>query len=711
MKQLLLTTLLTAIIALNGFGQQKTLIKADKHFKKHEYTAAIDEYSKYLATKNSGEVTQKLAQAYMAAKRYPEALETYRVLIKLYPAKTELMLPYADLLMSQKSYKAARVVLKRYLNYHPEDRALIMPKLRACGNYSSLSVNKFAVKAEATNFNSEFNDFSPTVVEDKLIWCSSRAYHKSRYLWDNQHFINLFEGQLNGIGQIDDATAMPKTINSKLHEGPATFDQATKTLYFTRNTSNEREQRNLQIMYTQKEGDEKWSKPKHLNFHKKHSSEGHPTISKDGQTMYLVTNYSDGYGGTDLYKSSKTPYGKWGTPENLGKSINTNGNELFPYIADDGYLYFSSDTHPGLGGLDLFRVKVKGDKYGEVEHLGAPFNSEKDDFGICLIGRDSTDFRGFFSSNRGARNGNDDIYHFQNIMIDLNVTVKDKENGKSIPMASIELIDDKGKVVRGVSDEFGEYFIRLNPEIAYKVNCDKKRYTTEALAFDTKGFTENKTIEKEIYLSKGYTPHLTGKVVNGTSNTILPKAVVVLKDVNTGDVRSYESEDGYYDFSVQPGSEYLILAQKTDFMSHEQTVSVPLNQMRNINRISPLERLKKNKILDIENIYYEFDRAAITPESRTTLNKVIRILKNNPDIVLELSSHTDARGTDEYNKVLSQKRAKSALAYFEKFGIEPFRLVYKYYGETQPKMPCPNGDCPEEVHAANRRTEFKILDF
>ncbi|GJM61118.1 OmpA family protein [Persicobacter diffluens] len=707
----LFTILLLLLSSSLTIAQKSVLVKANEHFERHEYTAAIENYEKYLQNHNSTKVSIRLAEAYMATKRYPEALESYRLLIKLHPTEGKLLLPYAELLMNQKKYKNARAAYKRYLQMHPEDKKSIRHKMEACSNFESLQSNHLAVRAEQAAFNSEYNDFSPLMMDQQLIWCSSRPHHKQKYLWDNQHFINLFGGEWDPSMNVNGITALPKKINAKTHEGPATYDPENQRLYFTRNADKENAKRHLEIFYTD-QTERGWTKPKSMGFHRKGHSEGHPTLSPDGNSMVFTADFKGGLGGTDLYISQRTPYGQWQQPKNLGEAVNSPGDEMFPYWGPDDYLYFSSDFYPGLGGLDLFRVKIMENEYGTIEHLGAPFNSEKDDFGIYLIDASEKNFKGYFSSNRADERGNDDIYHFHKIFIDLNVLVLDKTTEKPIRNSTVGLRNQTKNLDEGTTDQWGEYYAQLSPEEIYRITVDHPEYAAYHEAFNTQNLEDHTTLEKVIYLEQGFTPRLQGTVVSKETDQLLSPAQVSLRNLHTEEEIRLNSPDGNFSFVIDPGTDYILSAKTNGYLTYSEEFYVAENIQQDLIKKLPLERLEQDKILDIENIYYDFDRSNITSQASTTLDKVVIILRDNPDIVIELSSHTDARGTDQYNRKLSAERAKAAMEYISGKGIEPFRMVYKYYGETQPKIPCaPGQDCDEEVHAINRRTEFKIIGF
>jgi outer membrane protein OmpA-like peptidoglycan-associated protein len=360
-----------------------------------------------------------------------------------------------------------------------------------------------------------------------------------------------------------------------------------------------------------------------MPFNSDEYSCGHAALSPDGKTLYFISDMPGGCGGTDIYKTVMTVKNdssiQWSAPENLGDVINTAGNEMFPYVHKDGTMYFSSDAHNTLGGLDIFSSVFENGKWSSPENLNYPINSSKDDFAFVLNDDNKT---GYISSNR---NDLDKIYEISlpDPVFILKGIVSDKNTGAVIENASVEMLNKKsGSKEMLFTNKKGEYQAKLKAETSYSIQA-----------------------EKEGYLKPN------------------PQEVTTV-----GKKRSETF--------------------KADFK---------------------LEKLVLDKPIAIENIYYDLDKWDIRKDAALELDKFVILLNNNPQIIVELSSHTDSRADDNYNQVLSEKRARAAVKYVIKKGVSPNRLKWKGYGESQLVNRCSNGvDCFEEEHQQNRRTEFKI---
>jgi len=384
-----------------------------------------------------------------------------------------------------------------------------------------------------------------------------------------------------------------------------------------------------------------WSDPVAININQPNSWESTPSLSQDGRTLYFSSNRKGGYGGLDLYSAQMDSRGRFGKVKNLGPDINTAGDELFPYVAENGKLYFSSDGHPGYGMLDLFVVNRANGK-NSIDNLGPSMNSTGDDFGMYLFKPD----RGFFTSNREGGKGDDDIYTF----------INDDPNLKVV-----------------------NYYLQ---GITYALRKDSSR-----------------------------------EILPDTKISLLTGDGDVMQDFTTGN-------DGKFLFRVYENESYFLMGERDGYLTKRQPFttlgkSVPLESLKELvttitlDTLLVLDRKAKNLKFVLNNIYFAYDKADINPDAGRELDKLVQLLNDNPEIKIEMGSHTDSVASDVYNIELSQRRAESTVNYLIRKGIDPKRLEAKGYGESVPiaRNTNPDGTDNPIGRQRNRRTEFRILEI
>lgn len=511
-------------------------------------------------------------------------------------------------------------------------------------SYSQTTAGEY--KVDNLDINTKYEDFGTTFYgKDKIIFSSSRpkpgTILQSKWKENGQPFLDLYEGTINEDGSISDVKLFSKTLNTKFHEATVSFSPDQKVVYFTRDFFVDKKLQkddtgvtHLAIMKANVSPDGQWTDIEPLPFNNAAYSCGHPSVNKDGTKLYFTSDMPGTIGGTDIFVVEILPDGTYGVPKNLGKKINTLGKEMFPHIDKEDILYFSSDSRKeGMGGLDVYAVKIYPNAVSDVLHLGAPVNSEQDDFAYIL--KNDT-HEGYFSSNRPGGKGDDDIYHFSSsppLKIEckqwLNGVTKNKKTGEVLPKALVVLFDDKdNEIGSATSDEKGDFKIEMDCDNAYKVVAAKEKFKKDSYSFTTE-----------------------------------------------------EDPDA--------------------------TVNVTLN----LEPIPEVVKVRKKVIVNINPIYFDFDKANIRPDAKIELDKVVAIMQKYPELKIEAGSHTDSRGPAEYNQILSERRAKSTVAYIVSKGIDASRLITKGYGESQLTNHCDGTvKCTEEEHQQNRRTEFVILN-
>ncbi len=493
-------------------------------------------------------------------------------------------------------------------------------------------------------FNSRRGEFSPMLTGDKydqLYFASSRSKDKDAKVSaiTGQNNNNLFLVKQDEKGAWLAPVELEDEVNTEYDEGTPSFSPDGNTMYYTYCAQDPEGPRTAEI-YISTRSSAKWGKGTRATIVKDSvTALGHPSISPDGKYLYFVSDAVGGFGGKDIFRA-RVAGNDFGPMENLGEEINTPGDEMFPYVRDSVTLYFASNGHPGMGGLDLFKATQDSTGKWNVENLGAPINSMADDFGITFAGKEE---RGFFCSNRNDARGYDHIYSFERptITIFIEGIVNDVDE-YPIEDATVRIVGKDGLNVKVPVKKDGTYRVELERDIRYVMMASARGY-----------------------LNQNY-------------------------ELHTGPEEKNET--------------YIV-----DFF------------------LSPI-----SKPVVIDNIFYDFDKATLRPESKKALDEMIKMLNDNPNVTIELGAHTDRKGTDQYNERLAQRRAQSVVDYLIAGGIEAARLEAKGYGESVPKTInkkmakqfdfLKEGDVlteefilalpPEQQEIAdqiNRRTEFKVL--
>lgn len=616
-----------------AFAQSEKVKKANKLFDNLAYSEAIPLFLDIVREGDDVESTIKLAECYRLTKNYTEALNWYDKITKIPNISTDYFFYYAELLRNQKDYAKAKI---NYLEYAKSNPAKGNLYAKWCDDVVKLTADsaKYTIN-KLKGINTKYDDFGPVYYNNGLIFVSSgqgQSSSKENYHWDGFPYLDLYFVPLSSENSFGVATPLKGEINTKVHEGPATFIGNT-TILFTRNNflNNKANKANdskvkLSLYQASLIGGE-WKNIIPFQFNNANYSVGHGAYNRAGDTLYFVSDMPGGFGQTDIYFTHMTATG-WSQPQNMGDEINTDGAEMFPYVADDGTLYYSSDGLPGFGGLDIYFSKpYKADKWSAPVNIGFPLNGSTDDFGMAI---NTEGNRGYFSSNRVGGEGGDDIYEFR---------------------------------INKVKDE-----------------CTQK---------------------------------VEGKVIDETTGQVVPGVVVTARNKVTGEIiKTVTNEKGEYSLTIKCGYDYVITFDNDQFFRNEFELNENMINTDPYRFDKALRKIEIDKPIVINNIYYDLDKYYIRPDAAVELDKLVKLLKNNPKLIIELSSHTDCRASNEYNRVLSENRAKSAVEYLIQNGIDSRRLFPKGYGETKLINECRDGvDCPEEKHALNRRTEFKVIGY
>lgn len=618
-----LLLLLITMATLLGCGADKNLKKGEKYLAIGEYYDAAMQF-KQAYTKTStkdktkrGDIALKIAYCNERINSTQKAQAAYANAIRYGRATAADRLSYARQLLRNGSYKQAGEQFTIVLD---SINAGAYPTPTKKGNTNTLDAN--AAKTLAQNgliaaqkapewkkqgsrykvkrmdvFNSRRDDYSPVLAGDQyetLYFTSTRNDAQGNELSGitGAKPADIFMSEKDNKGNWSKPEAVTGGLNTDYDEGACALSPDQHTMYLTQCTSDPSYPRYAQIV-TSARANAAWGKPSELKITGDTlSSYAHPAVSPDGMWLYFVSDMPGGMGGMDIWRAPITPAGLGGV-ENLGAPINTPGNEMFPTFRPNGNLYFSSDGHPGMGGLDIFIASVGKDGKYHLEHPGYPLNSQGDDFGMTFEGVHN---RGYFSSSRNDGRGWDHIYSFE------------------------------------------------NPEIIQSV----------------KGW---------VYEQDGYE---------------LPSALVYLVGSDGTNEKLSVKGDGSFEKVLKPGTDYIFLATCKGFLNHKEELSIGHPDDSNEHVLQfPLASITAPVLID--NIFYDFDKATLRPESQASLDELVKLLNENPNVTIELSSHCDYKGSAEYNKLLSQRRAESVVEYLTNKGISRDRLSPVGYGKEKPK--------------------------
>lgn len=601
----ILSAFLLAVLVLVSCGAERNFKRAERHLALGEYFDAANEYKQaYQKTppKNRERralIASKMAFCYDKSLQTGKAVVAYRNVIRYKQANMEEHLALARQLMKEGSYAAAEAEFKLVLDSLP-DNTLAKEGLIAAKNAprTKEAGSRYTVK-KMDIFNSRRADYSPMLfgdAYDQLYFTSTR----NEAMGDELSGItgtkagDLFYSQKDDKGKWSKPEAVNGGVNTNYDEGTCCFSPDGREMYLTQCATSPSFPRYAQIVKSDR-SDAAWGKATPITLTGDTlSSFAHPAISPDGQWLYFTSDMPGGKGGLDIWRVRITPAG-FGGVENLGEPVNTAGDEEFPTFRTNGDLYFSSNGHPGLGGLDIFIAKVGKDRRYHLSHPGFPLNSQGDDFGMTFEGPYN---RGFFSSNRGDGRGWDHIYSFE------------------------------------------------NPEIT-------------------------QTVKGWVYEMDGYE---------------LPSATVYCIGDDGTNERLTVHSDGSFTKLLNPGVTYLFMATCKGYLNHQEEIKALPNPRESTDSTLQFALANISAPTLIDNIFYDFNKATLRDSSKTALDHLVTLLKENGNVTIELSAHCDYKGSAEYNKRLSQRRAEAVVAYLIQHGIAADRLTPVGYGKEKPKI-------------------------
>lgn len=642
--------LIIAFSSLGTFAQRDVTSKADNAFNTGRYFEAIDlykyAYAKAKDKEQKAEITFMTAECYRKVQDIRHAKLWYKKAIRKRYPNPIATLYYADALRASAEYEEAKEQYAAYKQLVPDD-----PRGEVGVKSCELALEWIAdpTRYEVENmyyFNSRESDFGVAYGKSdykQVLFTSSRegATGNKTSGVTGEYYSDIFKTRVDRKGKWSEPVPLGEGVNTEYDEGAPSTNLKCNTMYFTSFREDKDGNMVCKIYVSEKQGIE-WSKATEIALVADTITVGHPAISPDEKTLVFVAEMKGGKGKKDLWMATRdSDKGEFGTPVNMGDQLNTVGNEMFPYIHADGTLYFSSDGHLGMGGLDIFMATETTDGVWEVENMKYPINSSADDFGICF---EEEKERGFLSSNRSGGRGSDDIYQFALPPIEFKLlgTVRNQKTEEVIGGADVTLIGSDGTNLSKKSENDGTFTFKLTPNTDYRIVAKRGGFLNSKAKETTKGMTTSKEFRLEINMSPD------------------------------------------------------------------------------------------DSRIDLPGIMYDFGKWNLRPESLVALESLVEILNDNPNITIEIGSHTDYRGSDEANLDLSSKRAQSVVDFLITYGVDEERLTSKGYGETMPKEidratakkyeflsegdvltpafidALPSEDNREICHQINRRTDFGL---
>ncbi len=601
------------------------LRKGDQAYALMAYAKAQHHYELALAKITDRDATIRAAEACQQQNELKLAAERFHVADSISSLSGDDALHYGRVLLGLGRYEEAAERFMTVLKEHPEDQ-YAMDLYGSCQGYDSFYADSSRFIVSELPLPGIKTAFCAIPYKDGLVFAGEQDVKTGRAdPWNGLTFLDLYFAKKHTLATWEEALPLKGTVNGPYHEGPATFTDDGRTMYFTRSNyydhklgKDSQNTSHLKLFRATLDEKGEWGNIHEFSYNGEDFSTGHPALSADGKTLYFASDRPGGRGGSDIWRCIDTGTG-WGEPRNLGPTVNSPGNELFPTLNGDK-LYFSSTAHENMGGLDIFETHEENDRWTEPSNMGYPINTTHDDFSFVL---DSTGKSGFLSSDR---NGIDRVHTF---------------------------------------------------------------WMYEPIFF------------------------VDGDVTGDSASAFLPNTVLTLIEVATNDETTMTTgPDGHFSFKLKPNSRYSLRAVHENMINESHALStIGLSKSDTLHADFHLTSIVLDQPIAVKNIYYDYDKWDLRTDAAIELDKLAHLFMDNPQLSFELGSHTDSRGGDIYNLVLSDMRANTAVDYLIRKGVDPQHITAKGYGETMLVNKCRNGvSCTEEDHQQNRRTEFKVTN-
>jgi outer membrane protein OmpA-like peptidoglycan-associated protein/tetratricopeptide (TPR) repeat protein len=692
--------------------------KADKLFDQMAYQNALHLYSHIIEKDPTNRhARQRLAECYMKLTDPVNAELWLATFVNEPDVKPAMLYLYSEALAMNRNYREARSWMEAYQKVKPED-ARAREKLAFYAHVNDFLNDTIRFAVFNTSFNSDQSDFGAHYYKDGLVFASSRSdnsyikRHPADAHNEIETLLNLYFVEQKNSGDFAQVVLYQSgELESNYHDGPISFYKNRSKAAFTKSnvrgnraSKDEHGKVNLQIFFADLPETGRLQNIKPFEYNNDEYSTAHPSLSHNGEIMFFSSTMPVGLGGSDIYYSIQQN-GTWQKPVNVGPMVNTPGDELFPFLANDSTLYFSSNGHGSLGGLDVVVSYIrKNNTFSKTYNFNAPLNSSYDDFSIVT---DSTGRGGYFASNRPGGKGLDDIYSFVANYYSLNGQVRELSSEQArLPGTKISVYNKNGDLINSVTtDDEGNFNLTLPFDHDYKIRGEKDGYETlEDLEYSTYG---KSIIMDSILLPLWkYKLFAKGRIFSNETQALLTGTTVTLKNLTDNKMDSMiVDEKGEYNFLVRPNKQYELIASKPGFIS----TGFKLDS-KNLYEGDLLNDVVLEEVyIEKEVVLFDYNKSTVSEQSMAQMKRVVRTLKRDPSATLNIGAHADSRGSNETNKRISERRAAAAVDYFVKQGISRKRIEAVGFGEELILNRCSDGViCPEEEHSMNRRAEIKV---
>ncbi len=673
------------------------------------YEQAIKHYEQAVKKNDGNKLLKlKLGNSNYLLGKYAEAAKWYGEVLDNDPPPTSPLykLYYAESLLGSGQLEKAKEWYQAYQSQSPDSKRGTA-RITGIEHWGIFARDSAIAEISPLPFNTEYAEIAATPFGDGILFSSTRGkpgFIDHDYLREEDLY-DIYEAGNNG-GTWAEPKPFDKVINSKFHEGPLTLFPAGNKMMITR--TNQRDNKpvvsadgttKLQIYTVEKTGD-LWANVQAASINNVRYSVAHPALNATGDTLYFASNMPDGYGGVDIYMTTLSD-GQWSPPENLGDIINTQGDELYPYFGN-GRLFFASNGHAGMGGLDIYKAIMRNGRVVGVANLGSPINTHQDDFALSIAigGRN-----GFITSNRDGGLGKDDLYSFTfNQMPVEGIAIQAQDQS---PIGGVDILVKRDGQILGqaLTDADGRFHLQVPFDTNLQIEASKEghdvnanyQFSTAAKRFD---------LDTLVIELRKQDLFANGKIYDNETEQLMRNVLVVLENLTNGERDSLlTARDGQYKFPIKPGYRYQITASKNQFIASGAEFTSENIEKGSITNDIVLEEV----FIDKEEIRFDFNKTNLRTDTRPALNRILALMKKYPDYFLIIGAHADARGTKEYNQELSDNRAQTVLRFFTSRGVRNSQIIARGFGESLVLNRCSDGNTCEEVeHSRNRRAELKV---